>query len=184
MSIANSITGGGETGSASQLLDLLANPDAFTAKLQTMQNATAEYKKYVEAVGVATEVVVLRDEAAALKQEANEYKTTTKAKADAGLDAATAKAESIVAEAQAKADGLLAESIANKKQIDIALAEAKEALATAKKAQANADIAQANADKQMATLAQTKEAADQTLAEAQTLKADILAKHTAFIESL
>lgn len=184
MSIATSITGGGTGGSASQLLELLANPDVYTAKLQMMENATAEYKKYVDAVGVATEVVALRDEAAVLKKEANDYKTATKAKADADLVTATAKADNIIAEAQAKADALLGEAKANKEQADVVLAEAKAELATAKNAQAKADAAQVNADAQMATLAQTQASADQTLAAAKALKADILAKHKAFIESL
>ena len=59
MSIATDITGGAG-GSASQLLDLLANQDAYKAKLQAMENATAEYKKYVDAVGTATEVEIGR----------------------------------------------------------------------------------------------------------------------------
>ena len=57
MSIATDITGGGGSGSASQLLDLLANPDAYKTKLQAMESATAEYKKYVEAIGPASEIV-------------------------------------------------------------------------------------------------------------------------------
>ena len=73
MSIATDITGGASN-SASQLLDLLANPDAYKSKLEAMEKATAEYKKYVDAVGVATEINKLRDQASGLREEAQAYR--------------------------------------------------------------------------------------------------------------
>ena len=134
MSIATDITGG-SGGSASQLLDLLANPDAYKAKLQAMEAATAEYKKYVEAVGVATEVVSLREEAKALRDEAKNYRDNAVAEADKGLKDAQAKADALLDSAKQQADDLAADAKANKAQADSLLTQATSAMRAAQIAQ-------------------------------------------------
>jgi hypothetical protein len=184
MSIANNITGGGGGSSASQLLDLLANPDAYQAKLQAMENATAEYKKYVDAVGVATEINAIRDQVKANQAQADAEITEAKALAVKIATDAQTEADAKLAAAQATADELTTQASANKAEASALLAQAKKAMQQAEVAQAVADNAKASADAQAAMLFASQETADQTLAQAQALKADILAKHKAFIESL
>jgi len=72
MSIANSITGGSSSNQLMDLLAVVANPEVYKAKLDALDAATAENKKYVEALGPASEIVALRDEAKVAVQAAKE----------------------------------------------------------------------------------------------------------------
>lgn len=183
MSIATDITGGAG-GSAAQLLAVLSDPTAYQAKIQAMEQATAEYKKYVDAVGVATEVVSLRDDAAALKQQAQDAADAAKAKAKEDLQKAKAKADALLEKAQADADALNAQALANKNEAAAVLAEANALMTQAKQAQDAADAAQAKADKQADKAAAAMADAKDAMAAAQATKADILAKTKAFVEGL
>ena len=184
MSIATDITGGSAGGSASQLLDLLANPAAYQAKLQAMEDATAEYKKYVDAVGVATEINAIRDQVKVNQVQAAAEVAEAKALAAKTKAEAQAQADVLLANARQTADELNAQAVTNKAQAEVLLAQAQEAMRQAEVAQAVADNAKASADAQSQAAAQTQAQADQTLAEAQAIKADILAKHQEFIQGL
>ena len=75
--ISTSITGGFET---SQLLTLLAEPEALKERIEHLEKATAEYKEYLAAVAPASEVLKYRDEAKSDREEA--AKILQKAKDD------------------------------------------------------------------------------------------------------
>ena len=184
MSIATSITGGGASNQLMDLLAVVANPDVYKAKLDALDAATAENKKYVEALGPASEIVQLRDQAKGLRQEADDYKKSAIAQADADLLAAKEKAASLVATAQAKADALVAAATENKAATDALMAQAKAELAAAQKVTADAVKAQASAQAKEQALSKALEDAAAAQAEAETVKADILAKHQAFVEGL
>jgi hypothetical protein len=184
MSISTSITGGSGSNQLLDLLALVSNPDAYKAKVDALEAATAENKKYVEAIGPASEIIALREQAAAQKIEAEAL--VTKANADATAIVADAKAQAaeLVSTAQTKATDATAKA---------KVAEDKAAASTAA-AQAlmnEAIIAQDKADKALATIASLNAAAQQAKADAEAAKKDaeatkanILAKHQAFIESL
>lgn len=184
MSIATSITGGSSYGSASQLLDLLANPEAYKAQLKAMEDATAEYKKYVDAIGVATEITTIRDQLKASQEGADAEVKEAKEWAVKIKKDAQAQATSTLGAAKAEAKDLVDKASAAKAEADTLLCQAKEAMRQAEVAQAVADNAKAAADARAQQLAQTQAEADQALADAQAAKADILAKHQEFIQGL
>ena len=184
MSIATSITGGSSYGSASQLLDLLANPEAYKAQLKAMEDATAEYKKYVDAIGVATEITTIRDQLKASQEGADAEVKEAKEWAVKIKKDAQSEADEIFSSAKSASADLLKKASSTKDDAESLLADAKEAKRQAEAAQAVADNAKAAADALAEKLAQTQAEADQALADAQAAKADILAKHQEFIQGL
>ncbi len=184
MSIASSITGGGSSNQLMDLLAVVANPDAYKAKIAALEAATAENKKYVEAIGPASEIVALRDKAAALKQEAEDYKTAAVTEADISIQEARAKASAIAIEAQKKADALIAETTAAKEAAEQLAKQNKIALAASDKALADAEQAKAIAESKAQELEQAIADAQSAAADARATKAAIVAKHQAFIGSL
>jgi hypothetical protein len=177
----------GASSSSGQLLDLLtlvANPDAYKSKIQALEEATAENKKYVEAVGPAAEILQMRDAIAA-----------DKAKSASALDSAKEQAAQIVAQARQEADSLMTNT---KVQAEAILADAEtartnangvnavaqQALKAAETAQAKAEELAAKGTAQLEQAAAEKAAVAQERVEVADLKASILAKHQAFIQSL
>jgi hypothetical protein len=178
----------GSIGGGTQILDLLslvaADPKVYQSKLKELQDAADRHQKYVEAVGPVSEIIILR----------NQAKIDTETAAQE-LKAAQVKAETIVKEAQAKADEIAAQAqsdlAAAKNEASEVTSKASILMSQAQQAQANVDQAQREAESAIAT-AQTKaEQLDVAIANtqaaekaAQDVKAEILAKHKAFIESL
>lgn len=183
MSISTDITGG-SGGSTSQLLDLLANPDAYKAKLQAMEDATTEYKKYVEAVGVVTEIATIREQVKAAQTKADAETAEAKAYATSLVADAKKKATALVNAAQSKADALTAEAQALKDQAQADAVAADKALKQAVATQKQADSVAARAKAQALALQESQAAADAAVAAAEAAKADILAKHQEFIQGL
>jgi len=185
MSITTDITGG--SGASNQLLDLLAvvaNPDVYKAKLDALEAATAANKVYVEAIGPASEIVALREQAAVEKQQADEMVVKAGVTAENIVNAAQTQANTLVSDAQTQANAIAAQAQKTKAEAEQVLSDAKAAAVEAQRAQEKAESAQASADAQAAVLQASQEAADQALAEAKALKADIIAKHEAFIKGL
>jgi cell division septum initiation protein DivIVA len=184
MSIATNITGGN---ASSQLLDLLAvvaNPDVYKAKIDALDAATAENKKYVEALGPASEIVALRDQAKALTQEAMDALAKSRADAAQIVSAANAKADGIVIAAQNTADTLVAAAVVSKNEADQTASLNKAALAEAKSMTAAAETAKAIAEVKAVELAQAIADANAAKADAEATKASIIAKQEAFIKGL
>ena len=184
MSISTSITGGSASNQLMDLLAVVANPDVYKAKLDALDEATAENKKYVEAIGPASEIVALREQEKVLRAEAESYKSAAIAQADADLADAKTQAASIVSAAKTQAASLLEAATANKAKADAALGDVQAALLAAKNSQEKAEAAQAIASAQSQELAKTQAEVDQALEEAQALKASIIAKQEAFIKGL
>jgi hypothetical protein len=184
MSISTSITGGSASNQLMDLLAVVANPDVYKAKLDALDAATAENKKYVEAVAPVSEILALREQTKALREEAESYQNAAIAQADADLTLAKNQAASIVSSAQVRADGLIASAVAAKAESDALLVASKEAMRQAEVAQAVADNAKASAAAQAIQLTKALEDAAAAQAEAEAAKADILAKHQAFVQGL
>jgi predicted nucleic acid-binding Zn-ribbon protein len=180
MSIATDITGSPVGGSITQLVELLANPDAYAAKLKVLQDATAEYKKYVELYGVAADIESLRNQAKGLRSEAEAYKDSAIAKADSDLNAAQAKATTVIVNAEQQAASLRIDAEAVKAQADDFLSQAKAQLTQVKAAQARAEAAQAAAEVERRKAVEAQAQLDTTLAEAQVMKDSLIAKQKAF----
>ena len=141
MSIATSITGGSASNQLMDLLAVVANPDVYKAKLDALDAATAENKKYVEAIGPASEIVALRDEAKAAAQAAKEALAQAKTDAAQLVSNANTKADGIVVAAQSTAETMIATAVAAKDEADLAAKQNKAALLEAKKATAAAEAA-------------------------------------------
>jgi hypothetical protein len=184
MSIATSITGGGASNQLMDLLAVVANPDVYKAKLDALDAATAENKKYVEAIAPASEILAMREQIKAKNAEADVELASAKERAAAAVKEAKEKAASLVATAQAKADALVAAATENKAATDALMAQAKAELAAAQKVTADAVKAQASAQAKEQALSKALEDAAAAQAEAEAVKADILAKHQAFVEGL
>lgn len=184
MSISTSITGGSQSNQLMDLLAVVANPDVYKAKLDALEAATAENKKYVEAIGPASEIVVLRDEAKTKAEQAQIV--LNKAEADALLIMQNAKAgaQSVLQEAQAQANNLTADATKIKENADKIFAQVQAELTAAQKATDEAKKAQAVAQAKEQELTQALEEAEAAKAQAQSTKADILAKHQEFIRGL
>lgn len=183
--IATSIDG--SVGGSNQLLDLLAvvaNPESYAEKVKRLEEATAENKKYVELVAPASDILELRERARDALTAAEEQLVAAKAEADGIVKDARAEAKGIrdKAKAEAKAlkdqaDAQLAAIAGDRENVLAAEREAKSAAAEAKRNATN--------HKKLADAAKAESAAAAAaLEEAVALKADIIAKHKAFIESL
>jgi spore maturation protein CgeB len=184
MSIATSITGGGASNQLMDLLAVVANPDVYKAKIDALDAATAENKKYVELAAPASEILVMREQIKAKNAEADAELADAKDRAANAVKEAKEKAASLVSAAQAKADALVAAATENKAATDALMAQAKAELAAAQKATADAVKAQASAQAKEQVLSKALEDAAAAQAEAEATKADILAKHQAFVEGL
>lgn len=177
----------GGSADSSQLLDLLtvvANPGVYKAKIDALDKATEENKKYIALVGPVNEILAMREKTA--KDAADSQAALEKAQQDAAatVEAATAEAKDITKKAQEKAAALNAKAQAAADEAIAKLAQAEQVLADAQKQQATVDEqAKAQAAK-VKELAATQAELDAANAEAAVIKASLLAKHQAFIESL
>lgn len=178
----------GSNGNGSQLMDLLAvvtaNPAEYKSKLTAIQDATNEYKKFVELVGPAAEILTIQKQIAVDKQNADQEVSDAKISAAKLVADAKSKAVDINARAQIVADqtiasaALLADETTalnltakeNNKALIDATAKAKTAIEAAKQKLEGLDI-------QLAKVAQAK-------IEVAAEKSAFLAKHQAFIASL
>ena len=187
MGISTDISGSSNVGGASQLLDLLAlvsNPAVYKNKLDALEAATAENKKFVELVGPADSIVKMREtialELADVKRTSEEAKKTV---AETVL-AARSQAAEMVSDAQAKADALKAEAQALVDEAKSDIAATKAALSAAKKAKVDADAISADFAVRSQALADAQVEVDVMKAEITAAKEAILAKHQEFLASL
>lgn len=174
-------------GGSSQLMDLLtvvANPDAYKAKVDALEAATAANKTYIELVAPADEILKLREKVAQDAADSQAALDKAQAEASSTVTEAKAQAKEIVKTAQDKADALTAKA-------QTADTEAQAKLADAQKAMAGAAALQKSANDQMTEYAAKLQALEKAQAELNTanaeiavIKADLLAKHQAFIASL
>lgn len=185
MSIFTNIDG--SVGGANQLFDLLSvvsNPAVYEAKLKALQDATVENQKFIELAGPASDILSLRDQLRDQKQAFDAEVQAAKDQIAKELVDANAEAAQISANAKIQADAVLQ----NAKQIE---AQANAKLSDVLSAQKSADQAQANAEalsvKYQSEIKNLQQAMQENL-DAQnafeSAKADLLAKHQAFIESL
>jgi len=184
MSIATSITGGSASSQLMDLLAVMANPNAYKAKLDALEAATAENKKYVEALGPASEIIDLRDQAKALREEADAYKTTTTAEANAFLVAAKNQAATVVADAKAQSDQLIAAAKVKTDAANALMDKALGAKTQVDAAIAAATVAQADYEAKAADLDARMTAAATAQAEAEAYRDSLTAKAQAFAKGL
>lgn len=185
MSISTNIDG--SVGGANQLLDLLSlvsNPSVYQAKINDLQAATEENKKYVELVGPASEIVKMRDDMRLQKESAD-------AEAKQIIDSANQEAESIktsakkyALDAKAEADNAVEKAKALNDAAQVKLDELKAKSAAADNALASANSVAEEAAKELELAKAEKQASLNAKASYEAAKASIIAKHKAFIESL
>lgn len=185
MSISNNIDG--SVNGANQLLDLLSavsNPAVYESKVKALQDATAEYNKAIALVGPAKDILAIRDEIEAERTEAKE--ATEKAKIEATKVTAEAKvrAGQTIDDANEQAARTIASANTLKAEAEDKLAEAASKALMAEKAKLEADKVAGELSGKVAELEKAiadNEAAKLAYGEA---KAEVIAKHKAFIESL
>jgi len=178
----------GSTGNSTQILDLLslvaADPEVYKSKLKALEDATAEHKKYVELIAPASDILTLKEKSQKDAQEAAKALADAKEKAKSIVSDATEKAKSLIDNAQDSANSLVEDAKSIKSQADTDLLVARQA-------QTKADKAQSKADSNSASAAEKSKLLDRVIADtnaakedAEAVKAEIVAKHKAFIESL
>ena len=183
--IANGIDGSSGGGQILDLLSLVAaDPKVYQAKLKELQDTADRNQKYVEAVGPASDILVLRDQAKTDAEDAAQTLQDAKAQASQLVADAKAQASSTIAAADAQAADITDEAKLLKSTAASAMSVAQTAQANADKAQAKADAAMATAQARAKDLEKAIAAAQAASAAADAAKAEIIAKHQAFIESL
>jgi chromosome segregation ATPase len=186
MAISYSIDGTSDS-SVNQIFDLLAvmaDPKAYNEKLQALQTAVAENKKYVDLVGPANDIMMLREKADTELAEARDQAKQMREEADGVLAEAKTEAKAIVAEASKKASESKAaakklEEDAKRKNDDL---DVKISNLAAQQAALDADKKSVEKMAEMA-LAERQEAIKQQEA-AKAERDAVIAKHKALIESL
>lgn len=176
------------TSGGGQLLDFLSliagSPEVYANKLKELQEATAENKKYVELVGPASDIVRMKTDIATDKKVAKEALDNAKTEAASIVAQAKVEAKNTIEAATKEANNITAEAKSLKDEAYKIFSDAKQAMATAQSAKASADSSQnaanAKSEQLKKAISEAKEAKDAIDA----LKADIIAKHKAFIASL
>ena len=185
MSISNNIDG--TSGSSSQLFDLLtvvSNPALYQEKLQSLESSIAENKKYVDLVGPASDILALKEKAKKDAEDAAEVLENAKQQAAKLVSDANQQASKSIATAKSEADNLKADAQQVVIMANALKAQAESAAAKAAQTQVNAEAVVKEANNKVIQL--DKEIADAQTAKdaANALKAEIVAKHKAFIASL
>ena len=176
--------GGGGSNQLMDLFTVVSNPDAYTAKIQALQDAINEHKKVIEAVGPAKNILELREQTKEANALAVSKITDAQAKADVLLAEAKTQAESVVANAKAEATALVDETKAVKEEAKADAAAVKKTLKDAGQAKTDAEAVIADYTARSKALENQQAEAESLKAEAQATKTAILAKHQAFIASL
>lgn len=184
--ITTNIDGSAANGS-NQLLDLLslvANPDAYASKVKSLEELIKKNQTFVELVAPASDIMTLRDQVRAELEKASDQVAAASEEASQIISAAKKEAASIRAAAKAKADKITEEA---EQLLD---AHAK-AMKEVQELDERTRILTKEAEKAAADLKSAKKAADKARAEAdedaaaaQAMKADLIAKHKAFLESV
>lgn len=166
------------------LLSIIANPEASSAKLKELQSATEENKKYVEAVAPVSDIIALRE--SLLKQNADAANALDAAKIQSVQIVSDAKtsAESIIFDAKVQAQLIIAQANEVKSNADELSSQVKTALADAKKAEKDAKLATDAAKVQSDNLAKAQAEAETLQAEVSKIKAALLEKTKTFIQDL
>lgn len=170
---------------------LLADPTLYASKLKTLTDTIAENKKYVELVGPASDILMLRMQSSADQEAAGADRAAAaqtladaKAQADNIVGNAHADAAGILADAQGQADTLFAQAKAKADESDAVLTQSKASLADVKRAESEAKAATALAKAQSESLAAAQAATEALQAEVADIKTALLAKTQAFVEGL
>ncbi|CAB4129519.1 hypothetical protein UFOVP118_80 [uncultured Caudovirales phage] len=185
MSISTNIDG--STNGGGQLLDfisLVTNPKVYEAKIKSLQEATAENQKFVELIGPASEILDLRDKAAAAKAAAVSAAADAKVKASETIQAAQDSANTIITDANNKASQINSEAQAAAEDAKLAQAEARKVANEVKKAKADYDTLTEALKLQLVQVDKAQADALAAKQEAEAIRADLIIKHTDFIKSL
>ena len=184
--ISTDITGssGGDASQVFSLLAVVADPEAYGAKLKALVAATEENKKYIGLVAPASEIVSIRqqiasDKAAATKllEDAKTESAKLKADAQSQVKAMPTEANELVAKAKKLALDAQAASNAKLAEMDAVVSSLKSQLAAAAEAEKTAKAQAAAALEEKKSLEAEKTAVVST-------KNKLIAKAKAFAEDV
>lgn len=184
--ISTSIDGSSENG-AEQLFNLLSvvsNPAEVKKRIDALNKAQADAQAVIDLVGPAQQVLSLREKAAKDADDAKKALSAANEKAEALIADANTQAAITIEGANASAQAVLADAKAKGDAAAGVIDAANEQLKAAQKVQDAADKAMAKVAAAKSEAAAAQAAADKAQADAEALKAAIIEKHKAFIESL
>lgn len=177
----------GTNSNANQLFDLLtvvANPQAYQERLTALEDAQEKAQKLIDLVGPADEIMAMLEQTRLDAIKSKQTIADAQTKADKILADAKDQANEIAAKAQANCDVMKvnADKLVADAQAQVALAQVT--IDDAKKRQSQAVKDSKEAEKQIIKYQELSKAAVQAKEDADALKAELLAKHQAFIQSL
>jgi cell division septum initiation protein DivIVA len=182
--ISTRIDGSAPSNQIFDLLTVVSNPEVYQAKLKKLEDAIEENKKFVALVGPASDVLALKKKAQDGLAEAEKALADAKTKAQGMIADAASEATLIVSKAKAESDDVLGAAKAKESEVAAALKDAKAAEASAFKAQTDAETQSVRAQAKAVELQEKIEAAEAERAKYETLRAQLISKHQAFIASL
>jgi hypothetical protein len=184
--IATNIDGSPVGGNA--LFDILAvvvsSPEVYAEKLKQLQESIDRNNEAIALAGKASEIVAIREGIAEEKAAAQGVLDRAVFDAQALVSASSAEAEQIVTAAQAEAAELRKDATAANRAAKAKLAAAHDAAAVLEAQQAALDVRINELDAAIAAANAEKAAANAAQDAVDELKADIISKHKAFLESL
>lgn len=170
------------------LLNIVADPKAYSEKMQALQSAIAENKKYVELVAPASDIIKLRNETrelvAQVKAQAEETKASAEAEAKKMLSEAKSEAEKLVSDATNEANAIKSSVVDMKQDAESILADAKRQADSVAKSQGRLDAEIKKYQALIDGVEAQKAEVQQEKANYEAMIAEIAAKHRAFIDSL
>ena len=166
------------------LIDLVSNPDEYKKRVKALQDATAENLKAVALVGDASKITELHAQAEADRKAAADELAQAKDKSSDLVKDAKAKANKVLTDADVRIKKMYEDAIKAKEEADAAKAEAEKLSASLK-----AEVAAIAKDREsvdaLVEAAVAREAtAKKEFDEYAKAKADVLAKHQAFLKGL
>lgn len=166
------------------LLDLVSNPDEYKKRIKALEDATAENLKAVELVGKAAKVTELLASAEADRKLAADELSEAKAKSSDLLKDTKAKANKVLTDADVKIKAMYEDAVKAKDDAEAAKAAAEKSLAEANSEKAKIAKDRDVLDALIKAAKEREEAAKKEFDEYAKARADVLAKHQAFISGL
>lgn len=166
------------------LIDIVSNPDEYKKRVKALQDATAENLKAVELVGKATKITELQAAAEADRALAAEELSKAKEKASDLVKDAKDKANKVLSDADVKIKAMYEDALKAKAEADASKVAADKARTESEKEKADLAKDRASLDNLVKAAKDREEAAAKAFDEYAKARADVLAKHQAFISGL
>lgn len=175
---------GSATNPLMNLIDLVSNPEEYKKRIKALQDATAENLKAVELVGKAAKITELLASAEADRKLASDELSQAKEQASNLVTDAKAKANKVLTDADVKIKRMYEDALKAKADADAAKVESEKSRSSAEAEKAALAKDRASLDVLIQAAVDREVVAAKAFDEYAKAKADVLAKHQAFLKGL